>query len=67
VNDPKGPIEADLIEAICDPTPTSRRATRLWHPCIDVHVSNPRATVVARSDRHGAGRKPCRAAAATYA
>ena len=65
--DPKGPIEADLIEAICDPTPTSGRATRLWHPCIDVHVSNPRATVVARSHRHGAGRKPCRAAAEIYA
>jgi hypothetical protein len=33
---PKGPIEADLIEAVCDPTPTRRRTIRLWHPCVDV-------------------------------
>ena len=40
--------EADLIDAVCDPTPASRRAIRLWHPCVDGYVSNPRATVVAR-------------------
>jgi hypothetical protein len=30
-----GSIEADLIDAVCDPTPASRRAIRLWHPCVD--------------------------------
>src|ERR1700722_19513669 len=39
------------------PTPL-RGGHRPWHPCIDVYVSNPQAMVVARSDRHGAGRKP---------
>jgi hypothetical protein len=28
VNDPKCPIEADLIDAVCDPTPASLRAIR---------------------------------------
>jgi len=36
VNDPKGPIEAGLLDAVCDPTPTSWLAIRLWHPCVDV-------------------------------
>src|SRR5712672_4392955 len=64
----KGPIEADLIDAVCDPKPpNSQRAIRLWHPCVDVYVSNPQATVVARSDRHGAGRKPGRAVAEIHA
>src|SRR5271165_4541336 len=57
----KCPIEADLIDAVCGPRPpNSRRAIRLWHPCVDVYVSNPQANLVARSDRHGAGRKPGR-------
>jgi hypothetical protein len=29
------PMSADLIYAVCDPTPASRRAIRLWHPCVD--------------------------------
>ena len=45
----------------------NRLAIWLWHPCVDVYVSNPQATVVARSDRHGAGRKPGRAVAETHA
>ncbi|MEA3142181.1 MAG: hypothetical protein QOK23_4350, partial [Gammaproteobacteria bacterium] len=50
--DSKSPIEADLIDAVGDPKPPNRQpATRLWHPCVDVYVSNPQATVVARSDR----------------
>jgi hypothetical protein len=33
----KGPIEADLLDAVGDPKPpNSRRAIRLWHPCVDV-------------------------------
>jgi hypothetical protein len=29
----KGPIEADLVDAVGDPqSPNSRRAIRLWHP-----------------------------------
>jgi hypothetical protein len=32
-----------------------RRAIRMWHPYIDGNGSNPRATVVARTDRRGAG------------
>src|ERR1035438_4532106 len=65
--DSKGPVEADLIDAVCDPRPpNSRRAIRLWHPCVDVYVSNPQATV-ARSDRHGAGRKRGRAVAEVHA
>src|ERR1700683_3990970 len=49
-------------------SPNSRRAIRLWHPCVNVYVSNPQATV-ARSDRHGAGpgRKPGRAVAEVHA
>jgi hypothetical protein len=31
IYEPKGRIEADLIEVVCDPTPTSRRAIRPWH------------------------------------
>jgi hypothetical protein len=27
----------------------SRGAIRLWHPCVDVYVSNPQAMVVART------------------
>src|SRR5580704_19555840 len=42
-------------------------AIRLWHPCADVYVSNPQATVVARSDRHGAGSKRGRAVAEIHA
>ena len=38
VNDPKGPIEADLMDAVCDPTAASRRAIRLWHPCVDGYI-----------------------------
>jgi len=34
-HDPKGPIEADLIDAVSDATPARRRAIRLWHPCVD--------------------------------
>jgi hypothetical protein len=38
----EGPVEADLIDAVCDPRPpSSRRAIRLWHPCVDVYISNP--------------------------
>src|SRR5271168_2180110 len=47
--------------------PNSRRAIRLWHSCVDVYISNPQATVVARSDHHGPGRKPGRAVAETHA
>ena len=48
-------------------TSTSRRAIRMWHPCFDAYVSNPRATVVARSDRRGPVRNPGRAVAETHA
>jgi len=62
------PVETDLIDAVCDPRPpNNRRAIRLWHPCVDVYVSNPQATVVARSDCHGVGRKPGRAVGETHA
>jgi hypothetical protein len=38
----KGPIEADLVDAVGDPQPSNRRrAIWLWHPCVDVYVSNP--------------------------
>jgi hypothetical protein len=33
---PRAPIEVNLIKAVCDPTPTSQCAIRLWHPCADV-------------------------------
>jgi hypothetical protein len=33
----KGPVEADLFDAVGDPKPpNSRRAIWLWHPCVDV-------------------------------
>src|ERR1700730_3472861 len=68
VVDSKGPIEAGLIDGVCDPKlPNSRHEIWLWHPCVDVYVSNPQATVVARSDRHGPGRKPGRAVAEFHA
>src|SRR3981189_2682840 len=51
-------------ESILRPT---AGAIRLWHPCVDVYVSNPQATVVARSDRNGAGRKLGRAVAEIHA
>jgi hypothetical protein len=39
----KGPIEADLVDAVGDPqSPNIRRAIRLWHPCVDVCVSKSR-------------------------
>jgi hypothetical protein len=38
IYDPKGRIEADLIEIVCDATSTSRRAIRPWHPCVNVDV-----------------------------
>jgi hypothetical protein len=64
----KGPIEADLVDAVGDPQPSNRRrAIRLWHPCVDVYISNPQTTVVARSDHHGAGRKPGCAVAESHA
>src|SRR5580700_6675568 len=64
----EGPVEADLIDAVCDPKPpNSRRAIRLWHPCVDVYISNPQTTLVARSDLHGPGRKPSRGVAETHA
>src|SRR5258708_19799624 len=64
----KGPVEADLIDAVCDSRPpNSRHAIRLWHPCVDVYISNPQATVVARSDRNRAGPKPGRVVAEVYA
>ena len=46
---------------------TSRRAIRMWHPCFDAHVSNPRATLVARSDCRGTVRNPGRPVAQTDA
>src|ERR1700676_1470268 len=53
---------------VSDPKlPNSRRAIRLWHSCVDVYISNPQTTVVARSDHHGPGRKPGRAVAETHA
>jgi hypothetical protein len=68
VVDLKHPSEADLINGVCDPKPpNSRRAIRLSHPCVDVYVSNPQATVVARSDCNGAGRMRGRAVAEIHA
>jgi hypothetical protein len=68
VVDSKRPIEADLIDAVRDPKPpNSRRAIRLWHSCVDVYISNPQTTVVARSDHLGPGRKPGRGVAETHA
>jgi hypothetical protein len=33
---PRAPTDVNLIEAVCDPTPTSECAIRLWHPCANV-------------------------------
>jgi hypothetical protein len=33
--DAKGPIAADLIDAVSHATPASQRAIQLWHPCVD--------------------------------
>jgi hypothetical protein len=60
-----GPPDCALRKTNIDPILVRmiRLAAGLWHPCVDVYVSNPQATVVARSNRDGAGRKPGRAVA----
>src|ERR1700681_415791 len=60
-------VSADPQSLIDPKPPNSRRSIRLWDSCVDVYISNPQTTVVARSDHHGPGRKPGRAVAETHA